>query len=158
MKRRSAFVIGAIVALVIGLGAGAAYGYFTSHGTGTGSSSTGTMQTVTISATAGSPNTPLLPGGTGDVAFNVTNPNNFTVSLVGVSLKSGGTITADSGHSSCTTTGVTLSIPSGDLPQTIPANTTWPVDLPGAASMSTTSLNACQGASFSIPVTITVEK
>src|ERR1039458_5354153 len=99
MKKRTPFVIGAIVALVIGLGAGAAYGYFTSHGSGTGSASTTTMHTVAITATAGSPATPLLPGGTGDVAFNVNNPNAFAVSLVGVA--SGGSITADAGHSGC---------------------------------------------------------
>ena len=78
--RRIPIVFGAVVALVLGISAGSAYGYFTTHGSGTGSVSIGTMQTVTM-ATAGTPSTPLLPGGTGDVVFSVTNPNSFPVSL-----------------------------------------------------------------------------
>ena len=74
--RRISVVFGALVALVLGLSAGSAYGYLTTHGSGTGSVGIGTMKTVTM-ATAGTPSTPLMPGGTGDVVFSVTNPNNF---------------------------------------------------------------------------------
>ncbi len=156
--RRRALLLVAVVALVVGIGAGAAYGHFTSSGSGPGQhGSTGTMQTVTV-ATAGTPSSPLLPGGTGDVVFSVTNPNNFTVSLVGVALS--GTITSDNNHSGCTTTDsnpvVTLSVPSGDLPVSIAANSTKPVDLANAASMDIAATNNCQGATFNIPITITV--
>ncbi|MGD0985617.1 MAG: hypothetical protein ABSA65_17670 [Acidimicrobiales bacterium] len=154
MRLRTVFAFGAIVALVIGVGASVAYGYFTSYGSGTGSGSTGTLRTVTV-ATVGTPTVPLFPGGTGDVVFSVTNPNDFTVSLVSVS--GDGTITADADHSGCTTTGVTLSVPPVDLPISIPAETVQPIDLSGAASMSPSSLSACQGATFSIPITITVD-
>ena len=71
--------------------------------------STGTMSTVTLSATAGSPSTPLYPGGTGDVSLEVNNPNAYAVTLVSVT--GNGTITADAGHSGCTTTGVTFTQP-----------------------------------------------
>jgi hypothetical protein len=142
---------------MLGLSAGAAYGFWTSHGSGSAAASTGTMATVTV-ATAGTPTSPLLPGGTGDVIFNVTNPNNFAVSLVSVS--GNGTITPDNGHSGCTTTDsnpvVTLSVPSGDLPKSIAANATVSVDLANAASMDIAATNNCQGATFSIPITITV--
>jgi hypothetical protein len=110
---------------------------------------------VTVAAATGTPSTPLLPGGTGDVILNVNNPNAYAVTLVSVS--GNGTITADGGHSGCTTTGVTFNNQSG-LTINIPASTTTAVDLPGAASMSTASLSACQGATFSIPVSITVHK
>jgi hypothetical protein len=116
------------------------------------------MQTVTM-ATAGTPSTPLLPGGTGDVVFSVTNPNNFSVSLVAVALETDGTITPDTGHSGCTTTDgnpvVTLNVPSDDLPVAIPANTTQPINLASAASMDATATSNCQGATFDIPLAIT---
>jgi hypothetical protein len=120
----------------------------------------GTAQTVTIS-TAGTPSAPLLPGGpAGDLVFAVSNPNSYPVSLVSVVPKSGGTITFDAGHASCSTTDanpvVTLSVPGADLPVSIPANTTAPIDLAGAVSMDVAATNSCQGATISIPITITV--
>jgi hypothetical protein len=151
--RRAPIVFGAVVALVLGLSAGSAYGYFTTHGSGTGSARIGTMTTVIV-GTAGTPSSPLLPGGTGDVVFSVTNPNSFAVSLTSISAD--GTITPDSGHPLCKTTGVTFSVPPGDLPLSIPAKTTKDFDLANAASMSSSSSSGCQGATFSIPITITV--
>ncbi len=152
-KRRVVSVLAVVGVLAVG---GAAYAYFTSSGSGSGHGTTGTMSTVTLSATAGSPSTPLYPGGSGDVSLEVNNPNSYPVTLVSVS--GNGTITPDSGHSACTTTGVTFSNQSG-LSTNIPASTTnYPVHLSGAVSMSTSSSNGCQGATFSIPVTITVDK
>jgi hypothetical protein len=159
--RRRLLVLTAACTLAVGvaIGAGAAYGYFTSSGSGSGSATTGTMQTVTV-ASAGTPSSPLLPGGSGDVVFSVTNSNNFAVSLAEVALQSGGSITPDAGHSGCTTTdsnpAVTLSVPSGDLPVSIPANSTVSIDLADAASMDSGATNNCQGAIFTLPVTITV--
>jgi hypothetical protein len=158
MRRWGVFAFGAILALVLGIGAGSAYGFLATHGSGTGLAGTGTMQTVTM-ATAGTPSTPLLPGKTGDVVFSVTNPNNFPVSLVGAALETGSAITPDEGHSGCTTTdgspAVTLNVPSGDLPVAIPANTTMPINLVGAATMDANATSNCQGAVFDIPLSIT---
>jgi hypothetical protein len=153
-RRRLVSVLAVVGVLAVG---GAAWAYFTSHGSGTGHGSTGSMSTVTLSATAGSPSTSLYPGGTGDVSLEVNNPNAYAVTLVSVS--GNGAITPDSGHlAGCTTTGVTFSNQSG-LSTTIPASATnYPVHLSGAVSMSTSSSNGCQGATFTIPVTITVEK
>jgi hypothetical protein len=156
--RRTPVVLGAIIALVLGIGAGSAYGYLATHGSGTGLAGVGTMQTVTM-ATAGTPSTPLLPGGSGDVVFSVTNPNNFPVSLVEVGLEADSAITPDEGHSGCATTDgnpvVTLNVPSGDLPVSIGADTTVQVDLAHAATMDATATSNCQGATFDIPLTIT---
>jgi len=156
--RRTPVVLGAIVALLLGIGAGSAYGFLATHGSGTGLAGVGTMQTVTM-ATAGTPSTPLLPGGTGDVVFSVTNPNSFPVSLVEVGLEANSAITPDEDHSGCATTDgdptVTLSVPAADLPVSIGPDTTVPVDLAGAASMDATATSNCQGATFDIPLTIT---
>jgi hypothetical protein len=148
-------VLAVLAVLAVG---GAAWAYFTSSGSGSGHASTGTMSTVTLSATAGNASTPLYPGGTGDVSLEVNNPNAYAVTLVSVAIKVGGSITSDSGHLGCTTTGVTFTNQSG-LTTTIPASATNDqIHLSGAVSMSTSSLSSCQGATFSIPVTITVEK
>jgi hypothetical protein len=155
MRLRWLLLIIPAVCLVVGLGSGAAYAYFTGSGHGTGSASTGSMQTVTISSAMATPTSPLHPGGTGDVALKVTNPNTFSVTLVSVT--GSGNITADSGHPGCTTTGVTFTSQTG-LTTTISAGATATIDLPGAATMSASSSAGCQGATFSIPVTISVEK
>jgi hypothetical protein len=151
----------AIAAFAISAGAGAAFAYFSATGAGSGSANVGSMKSVTIAATVGTPTSVLLPGSSADVVFSVTNPNNFPVSLAGVTLKAGGTVRPDSGHASCTTTDsnpvVTLNVPSHDLPVTIPANSTTPVDLAGAASMDVAATNSCQGASFMVPIVISVQ-
>jgi hypothetical protein len=151
----------AIVAFAISAGAGAAFAYFSATGSGSGSANVGSMKSVTIAATVGTPTSLLLPGGSADVVFSVTNPNAFPVSLATVTLKSGGTITPDSGHAGCTTTDskpvVALSVPAADLPVTMPANSTTPVDLAGAATMDIAATSNCQGASFTVPVVISVQ-
>jgi hypothetical protein len=136
---------------------GAAYAYVTSIGSGSGSGSTGTMQTVTLTAFVGgdAPSSKLYPGGpAADVILRVNNPNAFSAQLYSIS--GNGTITADASHSGCTTTGVTFNPPSNPN-TTLPAGSSL-VHLSGAASMSTASLSACQGATFSIPVSITVHR
>lgn len=134
---------------------GTAFAYFTggfaSQG---GTASTGNMQTVTISAIVGgdAPSSKLYPGGpAADVILRVNNPNSYSVTLYSIS--GNGTITADASHSGCTTTGVTFT-PPGSPNVTVPAGNSL-IHVSGAATMSTASLNACQGATFSIPITAT---
>ncbi|MGA2529284.1 MAG: hypothetical protein ABSG36_09010 [Acidimicrobiales bacterium] len=158
--RRIPIVIGAIVALLLGLGAGSAFAYFTTGGSGTGSSSTGNLLSLSL-ATAGTPTSPLLPGKSGDVVFTATNPNKFSVSIVTVALQAGGSITPDASHLSCTTTDslpvVTLTVPAGDLPVSIAPKATVTIDLANAAAMDLDATSSCQGASFTIPITITAQ-
>ena len=131
----------------------AASAYFTSTGSGTGSGSTGTLAAVTASGAVVSD---LIPNDAAhDVSLTVTNPNNFAVTLTGV--VANGTIIPDAGHSTCSPTGVTFTDQTG-LNVSIAANANnASVTLSGAASMDTTSAGACQGATFTIPVTITVQ-
>ena len=118
------------------------------------------MRTVSV-VTAGTPASPLLPGGpAGDLVFDVSNPNDYPVSLIGVALSSGGTISFDDGHAGCGTTDgepvVTVNVPAGDLPVAIPANATVPVDLAAAVSMDPAAASSCQSAAINVPITITV--
>jgi hypothetical protein len=152
MKHR--IVLLGIIAAGFCLSAGTAYAYFTSSGSGSGTASAGSLLPVSIEAAAGTPTTPLLPGGTGDVTLTVDNPNSFDVTLV--SVIASGTITAV-GNTACTAdTGVSFNPPSSPHLLIVPGINH--LDLAGAAAMSTTSSASCQGATFSIPVIITVQK
>jgi hypothetical protein len=153
------------VALIISLGlfGGTAYAYFTSSGSGAGQGNVGKMSTVTLVAIiTTTPKTELYPGHSGDVLLEVKNPNAYSVTLMKVTW-TGGAITVDGSHPSCTTTGVTFVNWAGVI--SIPPNTAtngypngYPVHLTGHATMSDSSSNGCQGATFFIPVIITVEK
>jgi hypothetical protein len=148
------------IGLVVVLGGGIAFAYWATSGSGTSSAATGNMQTVTVAAiVAGdSPDATLVPGGTADVILKVNNPNAYAVQVYGVSAN--GAITADSAHSACATTGVSFTAPTTPISPTVTvgANSTVLVHLAGAASMSSASMSSCQGASFHIPVTLTVRK
>lgn len=150
----------ALTGLLITAGAGTAYAYWTSTGSGTGSAAAGTMQAVTVDAlVAGdNPKTALYPGGSADVVLRLTNPNPYSVQVYSVTAN--GPAVADAAHSGCTTTGVRFTGPAAPLsPATyVAANSSALITLPGAAAMDTTSLAACQGATFSIPVTAEVRK
>ncbi len=156
MTRRLLLLIVLASCVAAGLASVAAYAYLTSTGTGTASASVGTAATVSISSATVSPSTPLLPGGSGDVTLQVINPSGFAVTLVSVA-GTGGAITADSGHPGCTTTGVTFTSQTS-LSTVIAPDSTAAIDLPGAVAMSAASSPGCQGATFSIPVTITVQQ
>jgi hypothetical protein len=136
---------------------GVAFAYVTAAGSGSGAAAAGTMQTVTVSAFVGgdTPSSKLYPGGpAADVILRVDNPNSFTVQVFSVA--GNGPITADASHSGCTTTGVTYTPPANPN-ITLPTGSSL-VHLTGAATMSAASLSACQGATFSIPVTLTVHR
>jgi hypothetical protein len=151
MRPRKIVVAG--TAVLLRLASGTAFAYFTSSGAGAATASTAAMATVTVAATAGTPSTPLYPGGTGDVTLRVTNPNAYTVTLISVTAATG----SISASNSCAPTGVTFTAQTG-LTISIAASGTTQVDLPAAASMSAAAANSCQGATFSIPVTVTVRK
>jgi hypothetical protein len=164
------FLAAAVAFTAVAGVSGVSFAYWHSTGQGSGAASIGSMQTVTIEAlvTADSPTERLYPGGPArDVTIKVKNPNAFTVDVFSIATN-GGTVTADSGHSSCSNTGVSFSftnmslITQGTNPtpnKTLSGNSTVTLlHLPGAATLSMTSDSGCQGATFSIPVTLTVHR
>jgi hypothetical protein len=136
---------------------GLVYAAWTTNGSGSAYAKAGTAASVgTIDVSASTAAT-LYPGVTGDVLIKFDNPNPYAVTITAVA--GSGAITADAGHAGCTTTGVTFTNQSS-LSLVVPAkvgavNGTLQSTLTGAASMSNASLNACQGATFTIPVTLT---
>lgn len=155
--------IGALVTAVVVVGPAVAY--FKGSGSGAGGGATGALQPLTIlPATTGSPSSSLLPGGTADLLVNVTNPNAGPVTITavaqggGVTVVGGAGCTSDaswpgtlgnSGVSVVTTTGLSVSVAGG---------ATAVVHVNAGAAMSTASVSGCQGASFRIPVTVTVKQ
>lgn len=150
----------ALAGLLIAAGAGTAHAYWTAAGAGDGSAAAGTMQAVTVDAlVAGdNPREALIPGGSADVVLRLTNPNPYPVQVYSVTAN--GPATADAAHPGCTTTGVSFTGTAAPLePATyVAADTTILLTLPGTAVMDTSSLAACQGATFSLPVTAEVRK
>jgi hypothetical protein len=134
--------------LVVGL----VYAAWTTNGTGSGYAKAGTAQALTTVDVSASTTATLYPGGpAGDVSIRISNPNNYPVTVTGVT--GSGAITPDAGHASCTTTGVTFTDQTG-LSISVPASGATTATLSGAASMSNASVNGCQGATFTIPVTL----
>ena len=145
------FIFTGIVVLVM-TAVGFVYAAWTTNGSGSGYAKAGTSQALTTVDVSATTTASLYPGQNGDVKLQISNPNPYNVRVTGVS--GNGTITADAGHSGCTTTGVTFANQSS-LTIDIAANSSTTTTLTGAAAMSNASLNACQGATFSIPVTLT---
>jgi hypothetical protein len=94
----------------------------------------------------------LYPGATADLSVKVTNPNSFAVTITAVS--GNGTITSDKGAACNTTTGVAFSNTTG-LTQVVGAGATVAFALTNKVTMSNASDTTCQGAVFSVPITLT---
>jgi len=140
------------IPVVVGLGSGTAFAYFTATGSGSGVASTGTVKAVTVIAASGMPSSKLYPGGSADLLVELDNPNSFPVTIVTISQN--GSVTTVSGCN-CKTTGVSVPTQSG-LNVTVASGTNILVHIPNGAAMSTASDSGCQGATFHVPVTITV--
>jgi hypothetical protein len=156
---------GRIGALVLGLLmiAAPALAYFTMTGTGSGSATTGTLQPLVIlSATAGSPSSSLLPGSNADLLLRVQNPNSGSVNITSVAQAGGVTVVGNAGCTSdpawpgtLGSSGVTIPGATG-LSIPVAGGATTAVHVANAAAMNTSSVSACQGATFQIAVTIGV--
>jgi len=141
--------------LTLGLGGGAAFGYFTSSGSGSGAASVGTASPVTVLEATGTVTNKLYPGTTGDLLLTLDNPNTYPVTIYSVS--GNGTVTGSGGIGMCANTGVSVAAQSG-LNVAVGSGSSVNVLIPGAAQMSSSSDSGCQGATFQVPLTITVHK
>jgi Putative metal-binding motif len=117
-------------------------------GTGEGYARAGVAEPLTTeSATAAAS---LYPGGTGDLVLRVNNPNPFAVTLTSVS--SNGAITSN--DPACDSAGHGVSFEGYTGSHSLPAESTTELTLADVLSMATTSADECQGATFTIPVSL----
>lgn len=149
-----------VVTTVVGatLGGGIAVAAWTSSGTGAATAKAGTATAPTTTAVAASAFTSglLYPGGpAGTAKVLVNNPNPYPVVVTKV-LAGSGTPTGSGGTGTCTQTGVSWVDQTPQSGNSVPANGSATLTLPGAVSMGATSDDGCQGALFSIPVVVTV--
>jgi hypothetical protein len=150
-KRRLIFAAVTVMVLAI---ASLGYAAWTSAGNGSGVAKASTAQaltTVTATASAG-----LYPGANAALSLQVSNPNPYPVTVTDVT--GNGTITADASHSTCGQdathpTGVTYT-DQHNLSISVPANGTTSVSVSNSVHMSNASDNSCQGATFTIPVSL----
>lgn len=152
----------AVATLFLGLFAGTAYAYFSATGSGTGEVSVGHLQAVVVEHATATVTTLLFPGGTGTLNLSLTNPNTFSVTLIGVTQD--GPVTVTGGGSGCTSGSATTPGTSGVSVVNSLATGLSDTLAPGPSSltfangalMATGSNSTCQGATFHIPVTVTV--
>jgi hypothetical protein len=151
ITRKRAFVaLGCACALAV---AGAAVAYFTSSGSGTGTATVGSSSAVTLHATISSS---LYPGSSSPVSFTVDNPSSGVQRVGTVSLAS---ISADSGHSSCSTTisggNPDFTMAAVPVNQVINPGNGQSVAATGTLTMNETGTNqdACQGATLTLHLT-----
>ncbi|HEY4455629.1 MAG TPA: hypothetical protein VGN81_15060 [Pseudonocardiaceae bacterium] len=154
-RARASWLTTGLVVIISIVSGGVAYAYWQSTGSGSGSAGSGTM-TISGAALSGeTANSSLYPGGSADAILKVFNPNGYPVQVVAI--VSAGTPSAGNG---CSPTGVHFAAPTSftDAQFTLPADQSTVLDLAGAMSMDATSASACQGQTFSLPVTVTVKK
>ncbi len=165
LRRRVGVVLGVTLLLT---GGGVAVASWTASGTGQGSARAASVSGLVVDA--GSPVGALYPlpadvtpatgygsGTVGAVATTVTNPNPFPVRITTATVGSvtasplGGRTCAAGNVLPTTTAPITL-----DPPVTLAANSApTPVTVPGALYMIPTAEDGCQGATFSVSVTVT---
>lgn len=127
---------------------GTAYALWTTGGTGSITAAASTSQDLTASP-ATVTGALLHPGATVDAAVTVRNPNPYAVTVTAVT---GGPATSDKGAACDASTGVAFAPQAG--PFVVPAGSTRTFTLPGVVSMSNASDTSCQGAVFTIPVSL----
>jgi hypothetical protein len=149
IRKRTLIVLGSTCALAIVAGAIA---YFTTTGTGTGTASVGSSSAVTLHATVSST---LFPGASSPVTFTVDNPSSGSQRVGTISLTS---VTADAGHSTCSTV-ITGGNPDFTMPAVAVNKTFGPgngqsVTPTGTLTMNETgvSQDACQGATLTLQI------
>ena len=157
MKRRVSNKLAVLTVMAALSVVGFVYAAWTTNGSGSAYTKAGTAQALSTVDVSASTSATLYPGGpAGDVLIRISNPNTYPVTVTAVS--GNGSITPDGGHSGCSPSGVSFTNKTG-LSISVPAkvgatNGETETTLSGAASMSNASVDACQGAVFTIPVTI----
>lgn len=155
-QRRLVILIAALAILAVPAG-GIAYAYWSSTGSGTGTGTTGTTVPVTLSA--GTPSASLYPGGQTAVVLTATNTNTAIIHTGSLALNTSqgtGGFSVDSGHSGCPVAALTLTAQTNggagwDVPARVGAvNGTLAITLANALTMSSTAVDACQGATFAV--------
>lgn len=162
ISKRASAVLGAAVAAT--LSAGIASAVWTSPtGSGNGSATGFTAIKADVTAAATNANSAaassLFPGSTVTNTVTVTNPNPYPVKVTAITNGAGN---AASGSCAAATVNVTSQTNAAGIAQN-DGSSTVPIPAGGmgtynvAVTMASTAHNACQGLTFTLPVTISSE-
>jgi hypothetical protein len=151
-RKKRTIVVSALALLAAVVAVGVGLGAWSIGGTGNGSAKATTASSITLADASAFTSADLYPGATGNLKLRATNPNPFPVRITAVS--GNGTITSDKGAACDASTGVTLSNQSG-LTLDLAGGATATLTVPNAVSMTNSSDNSCQGAIFTVPVSVT---
>lgn len=143
------------IALALFLLAGVVFAAWVVTGTGSGSAKAQQAQSLTTTDASASTTAQLYPGASGDVKVTINNPNPFDVKVK--SITGSGAITSNTTVACDGSTGVTFTDQNPTTNNVVPKGGSLTMTLTNAVSMNNNSHTDCQGAVFTIPVTITGE-
>lgn len=155
-KNRRLAVLAGVVAATALLGMGTAYAYYATSGSGSGTIAlaAGVPAFTTASAT---PTGAMLHPGSSGIAIVLRVDNTASSSgLIVTSLArdTGRPITADRGHADCTAADLTVTPASVSI--VVPAGaTSAALTIDNVVAMGAAAQSACQGATLTIPLTLT---
>ncbi|HWC72075.1 MAG TPA: hypothetical protein VG993_13025 [Actinomycetota bacterium] len=129
-----------------------AFAAWTATGSGSGYAKATNAQALTTVDVSASTSATLYPGATGDVELRIDNPNPYPVTVTDV--VSTGSIDSDTTAACDASTGVTFTDQTG-LSLNVPAGAAATFTLNGSVQMDNSSHTSCQGAVFTVPVTLT---
>lgn len=148
-RRRRLYVVAFLTGLTFVVGV--AFAQWLATGTGSGRATAAVAEPLTT-ATSTASSGGLYPGGSGDLHLVIVNPNPYAVTVSTVA--GNGTITSDTAGCDATTHAVTFTDQT-DLALYVGPTTSASHALAGAVAMGISAADACQGASFTIPVALT---
>jgi hypothetical protein len=151
MKVSRKLSIGASIAGALLVGS-VAFAAWTATGSGSGYAKATNAQALTTVDVSASTTATLYPGATGDVLLSIHNPNPYPVTVTDV--VSVGAIDSNTTAACDGSTGVTFTDQTG-LDLDVPAGADATFTLSGSVAMDNSSHTSCQGAVFTIPVTLT---
>jgi hypothetical protein len=147
----------ALVATGVALLGGVAFATWTATGTGNGFAKATTAQPLTFDDISATVSATLFPGASNvNYSYQIHNPNPYAVTVTGVTSGNAVTVVSQTG-TGCTTaaSGVTYTAPTGTLNISVQANGDSAPQTFAGASMSDSSIDACQGAVFGLSLTAT---
>lgn len=146
-RRRRLYAVALITGLLFIVGT--ALAQWLATGTGTGTAKARVAQPLTTSTVAASSD--LYPGGMGDLNLTISNPNPYPVTVSSVT--GNATITSDTSGCDASNHEVAFQDQTG-LSLFVAAGSSATHVLDDVVSMGASSADACQGATFTIPVAL----